>query len=140
LPVTEPSLLVSMCGEDPIPLAMPGLTAVPWADCGIDAQFDPDRETTHDEMVDFDRICGLLSVRAALPGDRFDPLGMNGQSMPLSDFFRGRRVPRERRARTPLVCDQLGIVWVAGHRISDRVKQTEATRRILSLRLLAGRA
>ena len=66
-------------------------------------------------------------MRAAMPGDRFDPLGMGGKSMPLADFFRGRRVARQRRARTPLVCDQQGIVWVAGHRIAERVKQTTHT-------------
>ena len=30
-------------------------------------------------------------------------------------------------ARTPLLCDALGIVWVVGHRIADRVKVTEQT-------------
>ena len=33
------------------------------------------------------------------PGDRFEPLGMGGQSMPLADFFRGRHVERARSAR-----------------------------------------
>ena len=58
------------------------------------------------------------------PGDRFEPLGMGGKSMPLADFFRGRHVPHDRRARIPLVCDQRGIIWVVGHRIADRVKVT----------------
>jgi tRNA(Ile)-lysidine synthase len=31
------------------------------------------------------------------------------------------------------VCDQLGIVWVAGHRIADRVRITDQTRRKLGL-------
>ncbi len=51
--------------------------------------------------------------------------------MPLADFFRGRRVTPERRARTPLVCDQVGIIWVAGHRIAERVKATEQTAHVL---------
>ncbi len=61
--------------------------------------------------------------------------GWEARAMPLADFFRGRHIPRDQRARTPLVCDQLGIIWVAGHRIADRVKRTEQTSRTLGLRL-----
>jgi tRNA(Ile)-lysidine synthase len=57
--------------------------------------------------------------------------------MPLNDFFRGRRVPRDRRRRVPLVCDRHGIVWVAGQRIAQRVRLTEATTRTLGLRFVA---
>ena len=74
-----------------------------------------------------------LFVRTMNAGDRFDPLGMAGQSMALADFFRGRRVRRADRARVPLVCDQTGIIWVVGHRIADRVKMSEKTRRTLAL-------
>ena len=39
--------------------------------------------------------------------------------------------PRERVA---VLCDQLGPIWVIGHRIDDRVKLTGLTRRVLHLR------
>jgi tRNA(Ile)-lysidine synthase len=89
-------------------------------------------------VVDFDQVAGPLFVRAPTVGDRFDPLGMGGRHMILADFFRGRRVPPDRRVRTPLVCDDLGIVWVAGHRIAERVKETSHTARRLTLRLEQG--
>ncbi len=54
--------------------------------------------------------------------------------MPLNDFFRGRGVSRDDRGAVPLVCDARGIVWLVGHRIADRVRRTEATRRTLGLR------
>jgi tRNA(Ile)-lysidine synthase len=60
---------------------------------------------------------------------------MGGRSTPLNDFFRSRRVARAQRDRVPLVCDQRGIVWVVGHRIAHRVRQTDATTRTLGLRL-----
>jgi len=119
----------------PIPLALPGVTPVPWAPCTIEARIDPQNEAPRDETIDRDKVVEPLFVRAPAPGDRFEPLGMSGKSMALADFFRGRRVPRLRRQNTPLVCDRLGIVWVAGHRIADRVKQTEDTERRLSLRM-----
>lgn len=59
---------------------------------------------------------------------------MNGRSTPLADFFRGRNVGPEERARTPLLCDAAGILWVVGHRIADRVKLTDQTERTLGLR------
>ena len=59
---------------------------------------------------------------------------MDGRSTPLNDFFRGRGVWRDRRGDVPLVCDQLGIIWVVGHRIAHRVRRTEATIRTLGLR------
>jgi tRNA(Ile)-lysidine synthase len=78
-------------------------------------------------------VAGRLFVRGALQGDRFDPLGMGGNTMPLADFFRGRRVPPGRRERTPLLCDQAGIIWVVGHRIAERVKATRQTEHVLCL-------
>jgi tRNA(Ile)-lysidine synthase len=123
-----------------IPLSIPGRIEVPWADCCIDAWEVGMGEVVADEVVDFDQVAGALYVRAAVPGDRFDPLGMGGKGMPLADFFRGRRVSPARRARTPLVCDQSGIVWVAGHRIAERVKETSRTERRVKFRLAPGGA
>jgi tRNA(Ile)-lysidine synthase len=116
-----------------IPLAVPGLTAVPWAGGSIDTSMDFSPEVPGEETIDLDSVCLPLFVRAPEPGDRFGPLGMGGQSMPLADFFRGRHVARERRARTPLLSDEKGIIWVVGHRIAERVKVTDKTR--IKLRL-----
>jgi len=116
-----------------ITLAVPGLTAVPWAGGAIDLRIDPGRKTPGGETIDLKRISLPLVVRTAAPGDRFDPLGMGGQSMPLADFFRGRSVRREQRAHVPVVCDQTGIIWIVGHRIADRVKVTKKTGRTLGL-------
>jgi tRNA(Ile)-lysidine synthase len=99
---------------------------------------DPD--APRDESIDLDRIEPPLSVRAPVPGDRFQPLGMAGRTTPLNDFFRGRRVSQKARVQTPLLCDGLGIVWVVGHRISERVKVTGATTRTLGLRWEAAKA
>jgi tRNA(Ile)-lysidine synthase len=118
-----------------IPLAIPGRTDVPWAGCSVDASTHgfPDEGT--DELIDFDQVAGEISVRAPRAGDRFDPLGMGGRTTALADFFRGRGVARQRRVRTPLLCDQRGIIWVGGHRIAERVKATDGTKRLLALRL-----
>jgi tRNA(Ile)-lysidine synthase len=117
--------------EKPIVLESPGSVLVPWANCRIEARMDLPSDLPGTELLDFDQVHFPIHVRPPAPGDRFEPLGMGGSSTPLADFFRGRRIPRDQRAHTPLVCDQLGIIWVAGHRIADRVKRTEQTRRTL---------
>ena len=119
---------------EPIPLVVPGLTAVPWAAGAIDARLDSSLETPPDETVDFDQISapGPCSCRRA--GDRFEPLGWVARACrwPISSAA-GISIARI-EARVPLVCDQNGIIWVVGHRIADRVKVSEKTRRRLGLR------
>ncbi|WP_165222029.1 tRNA lysidine(34) synthetase TilS [Aquisphaera insulae] len=112
------------------PLPVPG--SVIWRGRTILASTDPDEP--RDEAVDLDRIAPPLEVRGPCPGDRFEPLGMGGRTMPLADFLRGRKVPRGDRAAVPLLCDSAGILWVVGHRIADRVRVADGTTRILGLR------
>jgi tRNA(Ile)-lysidine synthase len=118
--------------QESIELDVPESAPVPWAGGRVEATIDPDESC--DETIDLDRLTPPLVIRSAVPGDRFKPLGMGGRSTPLADFYRGRHVRRDQRARIPLICDQLGIVWVVGHRIADRVKVTGQTRRRLGLR------
>jgi tRNA(Ile)-lysidine synthase len=91
-------------------------------------------DAPRDETINLDRVVPPLLIRAPRPGDRFEPLGMSGKSMPLCDFLRGRKVALNERAHTPLLCDAEGIIWVVGHRIADRVKLSEQTLRKLGLR------
>ena len=53
----------------------------------------PDPQAASDETIDRDQIVPPLWVRAPVPGDRFQPLGMGGKSTPLI----GRRVLRAAR-------------------------------------------
>ncbi len=107
---------------------------------GIAIRADRGFEQPGDEMVNFDAIEPIasdipgLSVRAPEDGDRFDPLGMEGKTQSLNDFFRGRGVSKADRPSVPLVVDARGIVWVVGHRIAHRVRVTEGTTTRLFLR------
>jgi tRNA(Ile)-lysidine synthase len=116
----------------PVPLELPGEASLSWAGGRVVATLDP--AAPRDETLDLDTLALPLSVRKPVAGDRFEPLGMKGHSMPLNDFFRGRRVRFRQRERVALVCDQRGIVWVVSHRIADRVRRTSATQRTIGLR------
>jgi len=59
-----------------------------------------------------------ISLRAWRPGDRFRPLGMQGQKK-LQDFFVDAKVPRAERGRIPLLTAGDRIVSVIGYRIAE---------------------
>ncbi len=121
---------------DPVPLAIPGEAR--WKGGRIVAHvIDPlDAASPFAERLDLDRLAPPLLVDAPRPGDRFDPLGLEGHAMPLADFLRGRRVPRADRLNVPVVRDALGIVWVVGHRIGHRARLTGPTQRVIVLEYL----
>jgi tRNA(Ile)-lysidine synthase len=113
----------------PKALTVPG--SVEWLGAHVTVSLQPGEP--HDELIDFDCVVLPLVVRGPEPGDRFEPLGMDGHTQPLNDFFRARALRRCDRKNVPLVCDAQGIIWVVGHRIAHRVRQTPATRRRMAL-------
>jgi tRNA(Ile)-lysidine synthase len=106
--------------------------------------FDRDvlRATPGTAMVRLDLYTGRWRIRNRRPGDRFRPLGMNGQKK-LQDFFVDRKVPRLSRDRVPLVVDDFDrIVWVAGFGIDHAFRVTDPAQAVimLHLKLLGGAA
>ncbi|MHC4609530.1 MAG: tRNA lysidine(34) synthetase TilS [Planctomycetota bacterium] len=93
----------------------------------------PRGERVFEECVDLDNVHLPLVVRTRSPGDRFWPLGAPG-SKKLSEFLTDAKVDPPERERVAVLCDQLGPIWVIGHRIDERVKLTPHTRRVLLLR------
>ena len=108
-------------------------------DCSLDDVRGEDiprlRRAAHrmEEHLDSDAVHPPLVVRRRRAGDRFFPLGAPG-SKKLSDFLIDAQVNPTERDRVAVLCDQLGPIWVIGHRIDDRVKMTALTRRVLHLR------
>lgn len=119
---------------DEKPLRVPGKTrAGPWT---IEAKLVAGRAASSDPLaatLDATSVRGELVVRSRWPGDRLRPLGLRGQKK-LQDILVDSKVPREQRDSVPIVTDQAGIVWVAGHCIADRMKVTPKTGRVIRLR------
>ena len=133
--------------SEPIALAVPGTTPLPWAagvitakrlgiDCwGLAGDGRPCLRTPTPgiiALIDLCRVIGPLNVRPPRPGDRIQPLGMAGHRK-LQDLLTDRKVPRATRRRLPVVCDAESIVWVAGYCISEAAKVREATSEVLLL-------
>ncbi len=96
------------------------------------------KQSNFEEWLDYDSLRLPLIVRGRRDGDRFHPLGAPGAKS-LSDFFIGEKIEPELRARTGVLCDQTGPIWVMPLRIDDRVKLTDRSRRALRLRLRPGK-
>jgi tRNA(Ile)-lysidine synthase len=88
-------------------------------------------------VADFDlRKTGTkIFVRQRRPGDRFQPLGMD-MTKKLYEFMIDAKIPRSWRDCVPIVCSPQQIIWVAGWRIDDKVRVTEASEEILRLEFI----
>ncbi|NOY97647.1 MAG: tRNA lysidine(34) synthetase TilS [Chloroflexi bacterium] len=74
-----------------------------------------------------------LNIRPRRPGDRFQPLGMDGRSVKLSDFFINVKLPQRARDRWPLLCTGERIAWVPGYRPAHPFRLTGSTRQVVYL-------
>jgi tRNA(Ile)-lysidine synthase len=87
-------------------------------------------------LINLDQVKFPLEVRAWHPGERFSPFGMNGKSMKLSDFWINQKIPKIARESWPLVISKGEIIWIAGKQISDNVRITKETERVLQFSLV----
>jgi tRNA(Ile)-lysidine synthase len=83
-------------------------------------------------FMDYDRISLPLVIRTVRPGDKIQLLGMKGMKK-IKSVLIDEKIPLVRRKEIPLVLDQEAVLWIAGLRLSERVKITEKTRKILKV-------
>ena len=85
------------------------------------------------EYFDADRVGSKILLRHWLPGDRFQPIGLEHQ-VKLQDWFTNEKVPsHERRSRVVGESANGVIFWVEGMRISEAFKLTESTKNMLKI-------
>jgi tRNA(Ile)-lysidine synthase len=88
------------------------------------------------EQFDYDKLEPPLTIRFRSDGDRFVPLGMDNEKK-VGQLLTDAQVPQEVRDNVLVVNDAQKIIWVWPIRISEQVKITEMTKRILQLSILA---
>ncbi len=84
--------------------------------------------------IDESSLSPPLSVRTRAPGDRIQPLGLEGRTK-VSDIMINNRIPELARARWPIIVSGGEVVWVAGVRMSHLFRLTEGTSRVIVIRL-----
>lgn len=88
--------------------------------------------------MDADRLFAAgaqLKLRARRPGDRFQPLGLEGHSLKLSDFFINQKLARGARDQWPLLACGETIAWIPGLRLAQNFRLHRNTNRIVHLQL-----
>jgi tRNA(Ile)-lysidine synthase len=88
--------------------------------------------------LDAKGISDALELRARHDGDRFEPLGMDGHEMKISDFFINVKLPHRARDRWPLLCMGSKVVWVPGYRPAHSFRLTESSRQVLYFSMTRG--
>jgi tRNA(Ile)-lysidine synthase len=83
---------------------------------------------------DVDKTSFPFIIRNYQHGESFKPLGMQG-SQKISKYLINNKVPRENRAKIPVVISNDKIIWLAGFVIDDSVKVTPDTGKILKAEL-----
>ena len=84
------------------------------------------------EHMDFDRIKPPIRVRSRRAGDQFTPLGLTGTKR-VGKFLTAAKVPHDLREQVLVFTDREKIIWVCPIRISEQVKITASTQRVLRL-------
>ncbi len=94
-----------------------------------EVSFHAGKETA---LLDYDKLQFPLLVRYWRKGDFFKPLGMQGKKK-LSDFMIDEKIPVNLKKDVMVLESGDDIAWVINHRIDDRFKVTESTRRVLKI-------
>lgn len=118
-----------------IKLNLPGNTAVAALGIQVQAEIHADRVpacTAMQAVFDSSALHPPIFIRTRAEGDRFQPMGMSGTKK-LKDFFIDEKVPREKRDKIAIFSDMKGIIWIAGHRQSERGKISGNTNSFLRL-------
>ena len=124
--------------SSPILLNIPGTVVLNTLNFSIKAEIvhSPQQEKSRNTCyIDTDTLCGSLKIRFRKNGDTFCPKGMKGHKK-LKDLFIDNKIPREQRSMVPIVCDDIGIVWVAGIQQDNRCISTSVTKNIVKLTIL----
>jgi tRNA(Ile)-lysidine synthase len=68
--------------------------------------------------LDLEMLVLPLTLRTRKSGERFQPLGMGGHSLKVSDLMVNLKLPSRARSTWPLVCSGNDILWIPGYRQS----------------------
>lgn len=136
-PGIEPGKSLNL--QVPGSLLLPGgwkLCAQPVSD--ISQAFDKAMENRdpYQAWLDFHELELPLIVRGRLPGDRFQPLGMAGQSTKLSDLMINLKLPARARSAWPLILTGADIAWIPGFRLAHPYRLKENTHSVVHLYLI----
>ena len=88
-------------------------------------------ELKHTKWLDYDKINDVV-VRTRQKGD-YIVIDADGSKKKLKKYFIDEKIPRRERDQVLVVADGNHVLWVVGYRISEAVKVTSDTKKIIRL-------
>ena len=94
-------------------------------------------QKTYTKWFDYDIINNTVEIRHRQAGDVL-AINKNGGTQRLKKYFINEKISQEEREKVWLVADGHDIMWVVGHRQSQRYQITESTKKILEIHFCKG--
>ncbi len=89
------------------------------------------------KWMDYDRIKGNMHLRTRQEQDYF-VISPDGRQKKLKRYFIDEKVPRQQRGQVLLLAEGAHVLWAIGGRISEDVKVTKETQRVLEIQVYGG--
>ncbi len=89
------------------------------------------------KWLDYDRIKQYPVFRYRRSGD-FLVVHAQGGKKTLKQYMIDEKIPREKRAQIPLLAQDDRILWVVGYRISEDMKISPQTKKIMEIQISGG--
>ena len=85
---------------------------------------------TKNVFFKYNIINSCLYARSRKTGDKYT---CNSMTKIIKKYMIDEKIPADVRSRIPIVCDDVGILWVPGLGVADRIKNSEGDTYSLSL-------
>ena len=92
----------------------------------------PISKEKYTKWFDCDKIKGLLVCRNPRKGDCIE-INEKGDRQSFRRYCINEKIPAQQRKKLMLICDDEGILWIVGRRISSRIKISNSTTNILKI-------
>ena len=96
-----------------------------------DFDYNDIEELKYTKWLDYDKI-DKVEVRTRKKGD-YIVINEDGGRKKIKDYFIDEKIPRRDRNNVLLVADGSHVLWVVGHRISEAVKVTPDTKKVIKV-------
>ncbi len=84
-------------------------------------------------FFDNDKIVGDVFVRTRQNGDA---VFSDGITKRVKEYFINKKIPVSERDSYPVICDEAGIIWVPQMCVADRVKISDATENVKTIKII----
>ncbi|MBK9056106.1 MAG: tRNA lysidine(34) synthetase TilS [Chloroflexi bacterium] len=75
-----------------------------------------------------------LWLRPRRPGERIQPLGLQGHSQTLKKVMNERQIPALARGRWPILATTQHPLWLVGHTLDHRAQVLESSQQVIRVR------